>query len=247
MKPLAVLVALPFLAPMALAPHLAAESSGKTGSMSKEAGTSPPPKVALKEARQEARGVIDKAAKAVKKMKAESGLDSALQRARGIYVVPQLLRGAFVVGASGGDGVLLLREDGEWSNPAFYSLGSVSLGPQAGGAVGPVAFILMSEGAVQRFRAADEIAFGAEAGLAVYSWSQRAEASTARGDVLVWSGAGGLFAGATVSAREISFDEEKNRAYYNAERVSLEDVLAGATEEPQRKPLQKALGEKLPR
>ena len=46
-------------------------------------------------------------------------------RARGIFIVPQMLRGGFIIGGSGGSGLLLAQDynTGEWSYPAFYTMG----------------------------------------------------------------------------------------------------------------------------
>jgi len=52
-----------------------------------------------------------------------------------VLIYPQVLKGGFIFGGSGGTGVLLRREGktGEWSYPAFYTMGSVSFGLQFGG------------------------------------------------------------------------------------------------------------------
>ncbi len=50
--------------------------------------------------------------------------------AKGILVVPTSLKAGFIFGGSGGHGVLLARGDrlGDWSYPAFYTIGSVTFG-----------------------------------------------------------------------------------------------------------------------
>ena len=61
------------------------------------------------------------------------GLKEAMKDAAGVLIVPQLLRAGFIWGGSGGSGVLLARqEDGLWSQPAFYGMGDVTFGLQAG-------------------------------------------------------------------------------------------------------------------
>jgi len=52
---------------------------------------------------------------------------SHLKNSKGVFIVPQLLKAGFIFGGSGGRGVVLLRDakTGQWSQPAFYSLGSV--------------------------------------------------------------------------------------------------------------------------
>jgi len=54
-----------------------------------------------------------------------NGLRDLAKRAKGIFIAPQILRGAFIVGVSGGSGVLLARGEtaGQWGGPAFYTMG----------------------------------------------------------------------------------------------------------------------------
>jgi lipid-binding SYLF domain-containing protein len=55
-----------------------------------------------------------------------------LQGAEAIYIVPKLVKGGFIFGAEGGDGVLLHRTGHGWSTPRFYGMGSASFGLQIG-------------------------------------------------------------------------------------------------------------------
>src|SRR5579872_5964558 len=42
--------------------------------------------------------------------------------ARAIYIVPKLVKGGFIFGAEGGDGVLLVRHGHTWGTPKFYGM-----------------------------------------------------------------------------------------------------------------------------
>src|SRR5690606_15674615 len=56
-----------------------------------------------------------------------------LQQARGIAIVPNLIRGGFILGGRRGRGVLAVRmSSGEWSNPAFITVTGGSIGWQFG-------------------------------------------------------------------------------------------------------------------
>lgn len=63
------------------------------------------------------------------------GFRDLMKSARGVFIMPQVLKGAFILGASGGSGVFLAYDSqtGRWSDPAFYTMGEVSLGLQIGG------------------------------------------------------------------------------------------------------------------
>ena len=45
---------------------------------------------------------------------------SMLDNAKAIYIVPKLIKGGFIFGAEGGDGVLLRRTAKGWGEPRFY-------------------------------------------------------------------------------------------------------------------------------
>ena len=56
-----------------------------------------------------------------------------MSTAHAIIVLPTVIKGGFLIAAEGGGGVLTVRRgDGSWSNPAFYTLASASIGLQAG-------------------------------------------------------------------------------------------------------------------
>src|SRR5438067_2252974 len=63
-----------------------------------------------------------------------SGFRAHLKDVQGVLIFPKLFKGAFVFGAEGGSGVLLVRDKktGNWSEPAFYEMSSGSFGFQAG-------------------------------------------------------------------------------------------------------------------
>src|SRR5512143_3437810 len=72
-----------------------------------------------------------------------------LKEAKGLVIFPQVLKAGFFLGGSGGTGVLVVREEkGEWSQPAFYTIGSVSFGLQIGGAAAEVVMMAMSQTAI---------------------------------------------------------------------------------------------------
>src|SRR5712692_2393947 len=67
--------------------------------------------------------------------------------AKGILIVPQLLKAAFFLGGSGGSGVFLARDEktGDWNDPAVYTLGSGSFGFQFGAESSEVVLLAMTQ------------------------------------------------------------------------------------------------------
>ena len=100
-----------------------------------------------------------------------------LQNARAVYIVPKLVKGGFIFGAEGGDGVLLHRTGHGWSTPKFYGMGSASFGLQAGLEQAELVFIINSDRALRGIEHG-ELKLGAGAGLTVVNLSSGAEGAT---------------------------------------------------------------------
>jgi len=134
-----------------------------------------------------------------------------LQHARAIYIVPKLVKGGFIFGAEGGDGVLLRRTAKGWSTPKFYGMGSASFGFQAGLEQAELVFIINSERALRGIEGGN-FKIGAGAGLTVVTLSGGAEAATSAhgGDMTVWTSATGAYGGLTLNGSVIKADTDEN-------------------------------------
>lgn len=155
-------------------------------------------------------------------------LRAFMKRARGVLIIPELVKGGFILGAEGGSGVLLVRgSDGSWSPPAFYTLAAGSIGLQAGGQVSEVIFTLMSEGAVNAFLK-NEFKLGADASVAMGPLGAGVEASTTtnlNADIYAFSKAVGLFGGGALEGAKIFTREKWNAAYYGAQAAPRAIVI----------------------
>ena len=179
-------------------------------------------------AAQEGSGLVAKAASQVRTMEADPQMRALLARARGVVLVPEYGHGAFIIGGKGGEGVLLVRERrGRWSNPVFYGLGGVSIGFQAGGNVGQVAYVLMTPNAVRRFEDGNNFSLGAGAGLDVVTYHNGEHLISQQGDVVAWSNTTGLYGGADIGATDISYDRRLTSDYYGSPDMSIGQVLGG--------------------
>jgi lipid-binding SYLF domain-containing protein len=153
------------------------------------------------------------------------------KKAKGVFIAPQILKGAFIFGASGGSGVLLTREqlDGPWSGPAFYTLGSANFGLQIGGQAAEVALLAMTDRGVTAFLASN-FKLGGDVGLALGPVGAGASAATANlsVDILSFSRAKGLYGGISVDGAVIAVRKGYNSAYYGKE-VRVTDILVRKT------------------
>lgn len=187
-------------------------------------------------------GLVAKAISQASTMQADPQVRRLLAHARGVLLVPEYGHGAFIIGGRGGEGVLLVRErGGRWSNPAFFGLGGVSIGFQAGGDVGEVAYILMSEGAVRQFEEGNNFSLNAGAGLNVVTYRAGESVDVTRGDVVVWANTTGAFGGADVGATDVGFDGRLTSDFYGQPDVGIRDVLDGRVRNPEARQLQNAL------
>jgi SH3 domain-containing YSC84-like protein 1 len=134
-----------------------------------------------------------------------------LQDAKAVYIVPKLVKGGFIFGAEGGDGVLLRRTGHGWSEPRFYGMGSASFGLQAGLEQAELVFIINSDRALSGIEHGN-FKLGAGAGITVVNLSSGAEGATTAhgGDIVVWTSASGAYGGLTFNGSVISPDKDEN-------------------------------------
>ncbi len=188
------------------------------------------------------------ATRLVQQMKQDPALASVLQQAKGVFIVPHYGKGGFIVGGQGGGGIVLVKHEGSWSSPAFYSIAGGSIGAQAGGEGGAITMILMTQKAVNRFENSTRgWILNGTAGLTVVNWSGKTQASTAyngRDDVILWTNTSGLYGGLTVGVKHLSPDTQMDRAYYQRPASSA-DILAGNVSSPNADALRNALASRV--
>src|SRR5690606_26484867 len=115
--------------------------------------------------------IVDRARYTVTKIAREKDLrhtvPALLARAKAVMVFPMLLKGAFLVGGEGGTGVLLSRDDaGNWSSPAFYTLGALSFGLQIGGQASEAMLSIMTDRGLKSI-IDDQVKLGGDLSVAV--------------------------------------------------------------------------------
>jgi len=186
--------------------------------------------------------LVDQSAQVVKRMQQDPDLRALLTRAQGVLIIPNYGKGAFVIDAKSGEGVLLVHESGgRWSNPAFYNLPG---GAEIGGEFGPIAYILMSPHAVRSLTNARNVALNADSGFTLVTWSHKTEDHIGPVDVVLWSGAEkGTKPKPSEAVRGnlLSQDYAANDQYYRARNLDTGAVLQGRVFNPRAAPLQQSL------
>lgn len=154
-----------------------------------------------------------------------------MRRAKGVIIIPSLVKGGFIIGGEGGSGVLMVRgRDGSWSSPSFITMAAGSIGLQIGVQTAEVLFLIMTDRGLQSVMK-DEFKVGADASVAVGPIGAGVEAGTTanlRADILSFSRAQGLFGGVSFEGSLIKPRASWNERYYGRP-VSVRDIVIDRT------------------
>jgi lipid-binding SYLF domain-containing protein len=198
---------------------------------------------------QTARQIVEKAALAVEQFEKDpnmEGFRELAKKAKGMLILPQMVRAAFIVGASGGSGVLLARDDasGQWRGPAFHTLGGASFGFQAGADAAEVIILAMTERGVTKLLS-PQVKLGADISVAAGPAGGGATAGTAglSADLLSFSMAKGLYGGFSVDGSVVGVRTALNQAYYGKPVSPTDIVVKGTAKNPQANALIEKVGQ----
>ncbi len=167
-----------------------------------------------------------------------------LKDARGVMIFPSVVKGAVGIGGEGGSGVMLVRgEDGVWSYPAFYHMGSISIGLQLGGQDTRFLLILMTENAVRKIMAGNTQVGGDVSAVAVESGVDKSTGTTTgRRDIYYHAETqGGLFAGVSLEGTKIKARNKMAQKYYGQSLTTRDILIERKAANPQAEDLRTAV------
>ena len=176
----------------------------------------------------------------------ESGtLSNYLKTCKGVMIFPGIVKAAVIYGGQGGNGVLLTRNEiGEWSSPAFYTLGGVSWGLQAGVQEVSMLMVFMNENTLAN---AMESGFtiGADASAVAVNLAAKANTfpSTSFQDVYYFGVVDGLFAGVSLEGGAVTIRKSYNETYYDVGVQPRDIVIYRNIDNPDARILKTALKE----
>jgi lipid-binding SYLF domain-containing protein len=158
-----------------------------------------------------------------------------LNKAECIVIVPDLKKGAFIVGGKYGRGFFSCRKkDGAgWSAPGAIRIEGGSVGFQIGGSEMDVFMLVMNSRGVERLLS-DKFTLGADATVAAGPVGRVAQAETdARmtAEILTWSRARGLFAGIALNGATLREDEDWNIGLYG-KALKNSEIVSGSVAAP---------------
>ncbi len=163
-----------------------------------------------------------------------------LDDAEGVLIIPTMIKAGYIIGGSGGSGVMLVRRpETQWSYPAFYTMGSVTFGLQIGGEVSEIVLVIMSK-AGRDAMLTNEFKLGADISVAAGPVGAGAKVQTA--DVLAFSRTkGGLYGGLNIEGAVIATREGWNRAYYGEDARAIDILITGTASNPGADPLRETV------
>ena len=134
---------------------------------------------------------------------------------RAIFIVPKFFRVAFVLGGAGGSGVLLVRNEknGEWSEPAFYHLGSASFGLQVGADALEIVVVVRTRKGLEGFYRSN-FKLGLNTGITIGTEGGAGAVHGIVADTVSYARSKGAFVGMALAGAVVSVSDESNKAYY---------------------------------
>lgn len=196
---------------------------------------------AAKSKREKAEALISKSADTVAYFADDSAytpLWETADDAKAMVIIPKSIRGGFIIGGSGGNAVMIARnDDGTWSEPTFFTIGSVSFGFQAGAEASETILLVMTRRGMEHLLSST-VKLGADLSLAAGPIGAGAKAQTV--DVLAFSRSRGLYGGISLEGALLKTRQSWNRAYYNAEVTPADIIYRERAANPQSTLLQNA-------
>lgn len=153
-----------------------------------------------------------------------------------VLVFPSVKKVAVGIGASYGRGVIVCRSGsnmtGPWSSPAMYKIDVGSLGVQLGSSATDYVLLVMTQNGAQKVLSGKlKLGAGCSA-VAGPSGAQAQGFNDPHVDVLTYSRAKGLFAGAALGSANLDTDDDANRSLYGKDITATTIVREGGVTTP---------------
>ena len=183
----------------------------------------------------EQQGLVDKARITFESFMTDqnqSWLRENLNQAKGLIIIPSLLKAGFVIGGSGGSGVLIVKDDktGQWSQPAFYTIGSGTFGFQIGAEAAEVIMMVRTQKAVDRLFTSS-FKLGGDTSVAVGPVGTGVKSNVVA-DIFSFSRTKGAYAGVSLEGSVIKTRDKWNEAYYGKAVRPIDIIVKRSVSNP---------------
>jgi len=157
----------------------------------------------------------------------EAGIPpNLLKNSYGIIIIPGLVKVGFYVGATYGQGILMIKNNNIWSSPCFVKITGGSFGLQIGAQSTDIILVFKSQKSIDAITKG-KITLGADAAVAAGPVGRMVGAGTdikLQSEIFSYSRSRGLFAGIALEGSAIQIDDNANINFYKKE-VSAKDIL----------------------
>ena len=151
--------------------------------------------------------------------------------AKCVAVIPELIKGAFVVGGEHGTGVATCRTANGWSSPAPFAVSGISFGPQIGGKSTDLLLFVMNQEGMESLMTG-HFKVGGDVSAAAGPVGRQASAEAGwKAAILTYSRSKGAFVGASLNGAVLEQNDHATREWYGKD-VSIRDILMGNARTP---------------
>ena len=161
---------------------------------------------------------------------------SLMRKSAAVAIFPSVFKGAFFVGGQYGKGIMCSHDKitGEWSAPAFFTLGGGSFGFQFGAQSTDLILVIMNQRGLESLLKG-KVTLGGDVAVAAGPVGRKAQAETdvlLKAEIYSYSRSKGVFAGIALKGAVVASDKESNRSYYGDDVWFSEDILLNRTVKP---------------
>ena len=157
----------------------------------------------------------------------QTWIQENLSRAKAVMIAPQIVKAGFIFGGSGGRAILVARDGRTWAGPAFYDLGTASVGFQAGVEVSEAIIVVMTDKGLNSLLATS-FKMGGDASIAAGPVGAGAK-SNVTADLITFTRAKGLYGGLNLDGTVVNTNIPWNDAFYGRTNVLPPDILIRRT------------------
>ena len=159
--------------------------------------------------------------------------EEVLTGAKCMVIVPDLIKGGFIIGGKHGRGVASCRTPEGWSAPAFISVGGGSWGLQIGIEGVDLVMLVMNDAGLQHLLSS-KFELTGEGSVAAGPVGRHASAGTdwkMNTEMLTYSRSKGVFAGLTLEGAVVEQDNDSTHAIYG-KHMLFRSILSGKVASP---------------
>jgi lipid-binding SYLF domain-containing protein len=155
---------------------------------------------------------------------------AVLRQAKGVAIIPHVVKAGLVVDHEFGRGVMVLRNpDGSWSDPIFVTIEGSGVGAEVGVESTDLVLVFKNPASLERvIKGKGKLTLGTDASVAAGPLGRDAEVATdklLKADVYSYSRSRGLFAGVALEGARLRVDGHANEAFYKMRGFQPQDVM----------------------